>query len=640
MAVISQGLNAITRIIMSTSVSFPAPPDGYRYMLDGKGNQTTVLTKIDIATNTTSGSSYVAFSEVSSNVSTASGNLLSATEALSSAMATNTDPTVSGVLKSASDLVTNAWGKLQSLNPLSTTSESKSIMESAKGLLETATAKLDSVGSFVSGQVSGLISSAKQAIGAAKDAIGAGITKITDAAKKLAGDAMSNIKKMLPEDTQGPNFKDTMDSIKSGAVYKDISSSLSKVADVASSLPTDMAAGLATAQAAIAAKMSALQQKIGTEMALAKANQDLLTKETIASTGSPPTQEQLDAAAGNIAIFKDGPKYLADQAKSIATTVASYASAFGTKVGNALGVIKDGAETGAATAVGAKVTEFVNSVPPETIPDPENPTGPAIPNPEYTAFASANADKMSAVTSLTSAVQTASAGFQAGFTSLVSAADSAKASIISSLKASALAGQMSASASGLVADIKNQTLDMSKIDALNMAKTTALSAKAAATDNPNASGNETQAKVDPKVKQMETSEVPKSNANDKVFKVEVYDYHKEYVVATKDFLTEAKKKAEATELYSTNLANKAEANKADADEATKAKYNASKSAFVSSAEFVAYKEALDLYNKEVDNYNNYVYKAWENNLSRSTIPAEIKSRLSMQSAYESVTKKT
>lgn len=636
---------------MSTSVSYPAPPDGFRYMLDGKGNQTTVLTKIDSVTNTTSGSSYVAFSEISGSVKTASGNLLSAGESLSAAISTNTDPTVGSALQSASDLVTNAWGKLQSLNPLSSSTESKSVLESAKGLLASASAKLDSVSEYVSGQVSGLMTSAKEAIGSATKAIGEGITKITDAAKKFAGDAFSNIKaKVMPDDPQGPSFKDTMDSIKSGAVYKDISASLSKVADVAGSLPSDISSGLATAQAAIAAKMASLQQKIGTEMALAKANQELLTKETIASTGAPPTQEQLDAAAGNIAIFKDGPKYLADQAKSIATTVAGYASAFGTKVGNALGVIKDGNETGAATIVGAKVTEFVNSVPPETIPDPENPSGPAIPNPAYTAFASANADKMSAVSSLTSAVQTASATFQAGFTSLVSAADSAKAGIISSLKANALMGQMAAPAAGLVADIKAQTLDLSKMDAMNMAKTTALAAKAAANDNPNASGNETQAKVDPKVKQMETSEVPKSNSDDKVFKTEVYQYHKDYVLANKDLLTAAKKKAESIPEYSINLANKEKANVVLSDpfedhyteeqKAIVATYRASRAKFTSTPEYIAYQEALATYNKEVNNYNNYVYKAWETGQSRAFVPAEIRSRLSMQATYESVHGKT
>ncbi len=632
---------------MSTSVSYPAPPDGYRYMLDGKGNQTTVLTKIETTVTASTPSSYVAFSEVSGNVATASGNLLSAQESLAAAATATTDPTVKSAITSASDLVTNAWGKLQSLNPLSSSTESKSVMESAKGMLSSAMTKLDSVGEYVSGQVSGLMTSAKDAIGKATAALGAGITKITDAAKKFAGDALSNIKtKIMPADTTGPSFKDTMDSIKSGAVYKDISASLSKVSDVASSLPTDMATGLATAQAAIAAKMSALQSKIGTEMALAKANQELLTKETIAATGKPPTQEQLDAAAGNIAIFKDGPKYLADQAKSIATTVAGYASAFGTKVGNALGVIKSGSETGAATTVGAKVTEFVNTIPPQTIPDPENP-GQTIPNPAYVAFADANPDKMTAVNSLTTSIQNASATLTAGFTSLTSAADSAKASIVTNLKASALAGQIATPATGMMADIKNQTIDMSKMDSMNMAKTNALTAKAAVASNPDAGGSTTSAKVDPATKSTESKEVAKSNDDDKVFKVEAFSYHKDYVEANKNLVKEYKAKLEASPEFQANIANRDAANKIRAskpdestwtaeEKSTIEAHNASKAAAMATEVYAEYKKYRDLYDKEVDNYNNYVYKAWENNLSRSTIPTEIRSRLSLQAAYESV----
>lgn len=633
---------------MSTLVSYPAPPDGYRYMLDGKGNQTTVLTKIETTATASTPSSYVAFSEVSGNVATASGNLLSAQESLAAAATATTDPTVKSAITSASDLVTNAWGKLQSLNPLSSSTESKSVMESAKGMLSSAMTKLDSVGEYVSGQVSGLMTSAKDAIGKASAALGAGITKITDAAKKFVGDAFSNTKASIPTESTGPTFKDTMDAIKSGAVYKDISASLSKVSDVASSLPTEMAAGLASAQAAIAAKMSALQSKIGTEMALAKANQDLLTKETIAATGKPPTQDQLDAAAGNIAIFKDGPKYLADQAKSIATTVASYASAFGTKVGNALGVVKSGAETGAATTVGAAVTNFVNTIPPQTIPDPENP-GQTIANPAYVAFADANPDKMAAVNNLTTSVQNASATLTAGFTSLTSAADSAKAGIVTNLKASALAGQIATPATGMMADIKNQTIDMSKMDAMNMAKTNALAAKAAVTSNPSPGGNETNAKEDPATKSTEVKTLARANEADRVYRVEALNYNRDYVQIHKDLAKEYKTKVEESPEYKTNLVNKTAADKVrankpdestwtDEEKAIIEKHKESKAIAMSSDVYVQYKKYYDIYVKEIDNYNNYIFKVWQEESSRSNIPPEIRSRLSLQATYEKALK--
>ncbi len=643
----------------SSSVSYPAPPDGYRYMLDGQGNQTTVLSKIG-AEGTMSNnfsiapSQYVSFSELSPSLSTATGNLSMATDALSSVSKFSPTSLVSSTVTEASDLVKGAWGKIETINASSPTADASSLLGSAKEMLGTAMTKLNSIGEFVSGQVSGLITSAKSAITAAMTAVSDGISKIADAGKKLVSAGIDKVKAMaMPADVQGPNFKDTMDSIKNGSVMKDISASLSKVSEVAGSLPTSVAGGLATAQAAIAAKMASLQQNIGTEMALAKANQELLTKETIAATGSPPTQEQLDAAAGNVAIFKDGPKFLAEQAKSIATSVAGFASSFGAKVGNALGIVKDGAETGAATAVGAKVTEFANSIPAETIPDPENP-GQTIPNPAYTAFASANADKMSAVTSLTNAVQNASAGMTAGFTSLTSAADSAKSSIITNLKASALAGQISAKASGMVADVKNQTIDMSKVDNLNMAKTSsqvATAAAAAAAQEGANTTSQTNASASPALKSTDSTAVPTSSNQDRVFKVEVFDYHKEYVEANKDLVKEYKAKLEATPEFLANVPNRDAFNKlkaskpdestwTDDDKALAERYKATKAAGMATDAYITYRKYYDLYSKEIDNYNNYVYKAWEQNLSRSTIPAEIRSRLSVQSAYESVHGKT
>ena len=628
----------------SSAVSWPPPPEGYRYLLDGQGNQTTILSKIDTSSVFSYTTQYVSYSELSPFLSTASSNLSVANTALSNALSITSTPLVNGAINDASTLVTSAWGKLDSISAGSTGAEATALLDNAKELLGSAVTKLNSVSDFVTGQVSGLITSAKGAINTALTAVDTGITKLVDAGKDLVTGAVDNLKSLvIPEDITGPSFKDTLNSIKDSSVFKDISASLSKVSEVAGSLPETIAGGLATAQAAISEKMASLQAKIGTELALAQASANLKAKELI-SEGVEVTQTALDSAAGNISIFKEGPAFLAEQAKGISTAVVGFATDFGVKIGDAAGVVKDGLETGAATAVGTKVTEFVNSIPPETIPDPLNPEGPPIPNPDYATFASAQASKMQALTNLTETLGTATSGLSAGFNSLVASADSARAGIISNLKASALMGQMSASASGLVAEVKSQTLDLTKIDALNMSKASVLSAKAAVTNDPNPSGTDVQAKVDPALKQIETNEVPKQNADDKVLKVEVYEYKRDYVNATKDFLLDAKKKAEATSLYSINLENKKAANVVKSnpfeedwtaeEKAIVAKYNASKAAFVASPEYIAYEEALALHNREVDNYNNYVRKAWEEDLSRSTIPTEIRSRLTYQAAYE------
>lgn len=104
----------------SSSVSYPAPPDGYRYMLDGLGNQTTVLSKIGaegVMSNNFSiaPTQYVSFSELSPSLSTATGNLSLATDALSSISKFNPTSLVSGTVAEASDLVKSAWAKLKLL---------------------------------------------------------------------------------------------------------------------------------------------------------------------------------------------------------------------------------------------------------------------------------------------------------------------------------------------------------------------------------------------------------------------------------------------------------------------------------------------------------------------------------------------
>ncbi len=321
---------------------------------------------------------------------------------------------------------------------------------------------------------------------------------LNDSAKKIASSfpkPPANLFNFtVPTDSNGPNLTQTMNDIKSGAINKDITASLSKIGDVSGSLPTDVAASLASAQTDIANKMQQAQAQLPRLMAIAQANMDLTVKMSLASTGQPPSEEQLKQASGALAIFQDGPALLKTQAESISKSVAQAGPAFGASLPAALNSAGNFAKAGLdkvtnlATTAGASITSFANSVPAQTIPDPSNPSGPPITNPAYTTFAAdpANASKLSSLSSLTTAMSTAAAGLTSAFGAIEAKASAAVAGGIADLKAFAAASQLAQPAGGIMAQVRSIAVDTSKVspDQINKVIAQAAASNPAAPPKP------------------------------------------------------------------------------------------------------------------------------------------------------------
>jgi hypothetical protein len=302
---------------------------------------------------------------------------------------------------------------------------------------------------------------------------------LNDAAKKVASSfpkfPTGNFK--LPIDSNGPSLNATMDAIKNGTINKDITASLSKIADVSSSLPASVSASLASAQSAVAAKMAAAQTQLPKLMAVAQANMDLTTKTALAN-GAPPTEAQLKAASGALAIFQDGPKMLEEQAAGVSKLVAEAGSSFGAKLPAALNTAGNFAKAGLdkvtnlATTAGASITGFANSVPSETIPDPSNPSGPAIPNPAFAAFSAIpeNASKLSSLSGLSTSLAGAASGLTSAFGAIESKANAAFSGGIADLKAFGFAASLAQPAGGIMATARSIGIDTSKVSSAQINK--------------------------------------------------------------------------------------------------------------------------------------------------------------------------
>jgi hypothetical protein len=334
----------------------------------------------------------------------------------------------------------------------------------------------------------------------AKDGLGKAtstlIPAISDAANSASGAVTALNSKLLNNqikipsfggEVNGPSMVDSMNAIKNGSINKDITASLGKIGEVASSLGEEAGAALASAQSAIATKMAQAQAQLPKLMAIAQANMDLTVKMSIANTGQPPSQDQLKAASGPLAIFQDGPAMLKAQAENISKSVAEAGSAFGAALPSGVNLAKAGLDkaTDFAKSAGAAVSNFASSVPSQTIPDPSNP-GQTITNPAYTAFAAdpGNASKLSSLSSLTSSLSTAAGGLTSAFGAIEAKANAAIAGGITDLKAFAFASQLATPATGIMAQAREVSVDLTKVSALQIAKVNQMASKVTVSTPP------------------------------------------------------------------------------------------------------------------------------------------------------------
>lgn len=270
-----------------------------------------------------------------------------------------------------------------------------------------------------------------------------------------------------------PNLSETIDKIKSGAINADITANLSKIGEVAGSLPSAVSSQLNAAKADIAAKMAEAQAQLPKLLAMAQSNVDILTKKKIAETGQPPSEAEIKAAQGALTIFQDGPKLLESKAGEISKAVAQAGTDFGAALNKGLSAAQDftkagiGKVTDLAKTAGAKISQFASSVPTQTIPDPNNP-GQTIPNPAFASFSAnpANALKLTKLTDIKNKMEGAAADMMSKFGAIEEKQATAVAGGMAELKAFAFAAQLSQPATGLKATVQDFTL---KKDAFNPA---------------------------------------------------------------------------------------------------------------------------------------------------------------------------
>lgn len=281
-----------------------------------------------------------------------------------------------------------------------------------------------------------------------------------------------------------PNLSETMEKIKSGAINADITANLGKIGEVSGSLPPESSGQLEAVKASIAAKMAEAQAQLPKLLAMAQANVDILTKKKIAETGQPPTEAEIKAAQGSLTIFQDGPKLLEEKAAEISKAVAQAGTDFGAAISKGLSSAADFTKVGInkvtdlAKTAGAKISEFANGVPSQTIPDPANP-GQTIPNPAYATFAAdpANAAKLSKLSEVTTTMNSAAADMESKFAAIEEKQATAVTGGMAELKAFAFAAQLSQPATGLKATVQNFSLDTKAFDPTSITKTFAQASK-------------------------------------------------------------------------------------------------------------------------------------------------------------------
>ena len=143
-----------------------------------------------------------------------------------------------------------------------------------------------------------------------------------------------------------PNLSVTMDKIKSGAIFSDITANLGKIGEVSGSLPGVSNAQLEAAKTDIAAKMEQAKKDLPKLLAMTQARIDILTKRKVAETGKPPSEAEIKEASGALAIFQDGPKLLESKAAEISKDVAIAGKDFGASISKGLSSAKDFSKAG------------------------------------------------------------------------------------------------------------------------------------------------------------------------------------------------------------------------------------------------------------------------------------------------------
>jgi hypothetical protein len=261
-----------------------------------------------------------------------------------------------------------------------------------------------------------------------------------------------------------PSYSDMLATIKSGAIHKDSSESLGALSSV----------GVDTG--AVSTLIAKAKASMNIDMAVANAALAQKAKERQAA-GETLSQADKDAAMAPLAVLKNLQSTISSAMASATAAISSHAGTLGANVSGL-------SPTAALTSAGAALTSFKATIPAQTIPDPQNPSGPAIPNPAYASFASANTDKMSAVSSIAAAATSAGASLTGAMSGFASAAASAKSDTIGTLKADAMLATLTKPMPTAMAGIASNNLNLGSIDKYAAIKAQEAPAKVVAEKTP------------------------------------------------------------------------------------------------------------------------------------------------------------
>jgi hypothetical protein len=203
------------------------------------------------------------------------------------------------------------------------------------------------------------------------------------------------------------------------------------------------------------------------------------------------------------------------QAENISKSVAEAGASFGAALPAGVDLAKAGLAkaTDFAKSAGAAVSNFASSVPSQTIPDPSNP-GQTITNPAYTAFAAlpGNASKLSSLSSLTGSMSGAAGGLTSAFGAIEAKANAAVAGGIADLKAFAFASQLATPATGIMAEARALSVDLTKVSAAQISKTVEMASKVKLSTPPSDAQNNGVDTADAKISETSTTVAPPKTA--------------------------------------------------------------------------------------------------------------------------------
>ena len=577
-------------------LGLPSPPEGYMYEIDKYGNQTTVLQKIFTE-------AYgIIPAEITGNISSAVSNINMAQSALSSFSTANLSSFITDTIGSTSGLLSTAQNMLDQLPMIGDIKNIASKLLSTNALLDNALTKLDSLKGFVSGQLSGFIESCKWATTLAKgfitdawESLNKTLSGVSNTVEEFVSDAASKLEEAVSN--LGPSFAETVAAVKDGSIFTEIKSKLGDMVTAASILPASLSNSL---NAALGGTIGSLGGTITNGIVEMSADAISDLKSIAQTSGSSAITDAISNA----------PKILGNTLSSLTSSISDTAKSFGVPVDE----------------MGSAMDEFTNELESLTGIDKEQ----FLANP-------LNAAKQAATQALTEAVTAIEDGLNEA---IIKPATDAISSSIADIKAKAFAMQLATINITPISEAVAKTVNPAMYDKLNIT--------VAINEESKKSGAEV--KKEPILAGLPTPQdykpsTPTSNgSNDKVYKQEVTDFLA-MVNSLNDEVTSLRIKAEneTGELMKDIELRREVIRRAE----TEGGYNLEK--------LQKYKEETQLRIAELnsnptykqfrtkylefitmnDAYERYVVGGYTSGSPRSSIPEEIRAKMSMETTYKS-----